>query len=224
MDINQADYSLRLRQLMQPVGINSYRALSQQAGVSRWGINLLRQGQVDRLRVGMLMRLSSALEISVSELITQFTEPARRGPEAALQPGTTIETGAPAADILQQEYERLKQQMVKQEQEIRLKVQEDAISLLESWLLQWPTAVYAVQQNNNLPAARLLPLTKPLDSLLLSWNLLPIGRVGEQVPFNPQLHQPMNDNPQPGQTVRVRYVGYCHGERLLYRAKVSPLD
>jgi hypothetical protein len=33
----------------------------------------------------------------------------------------------------------------------------------------------------------------------------------------------MEGNAQPGDFVKVRYVGYRQGEKLLHRAKVSPL-
>ncbi len=217
-----ADYSSQLRQLMQQVGIGSYRALGEQAELSQWGIRLLRLGQVERLRIGMLLRLSAVLKTSVADLITIFS-----GSTDALDPPVESSPGghdAPSVATLQREYSRLQHQMAEQEQEIRRQVQGEAISVLESWLLQWPTAAYAVQQNGNLPASRLLPLTKPLDALLNSWDLTTIGTVGEVVPFEPQLHQPMGGHARPGQSVKIRYVGYRHGNRLLYRAKVSPVD
>jgi DNA-binding Xre family transcriptional regulator len=215
MEAQPVDYSPQLQQLMQRVDISSYRALSERAGVSRWAINLLRQGQGERLRVDVLLKLSQALSMPVSELIARFTETSQaRGERSA---PTISETEA-----LRQEYDRLRQQLTTLEGDIRQRVQDDAIATLESWLLQWPTAAYAVQQNPNLPASRLLPLTRPLNALLESWDLVTIGTVGEEAAFDPTIHHPMTGNPRVDELVRIRYVGYRRGERILYRAKVSP--
>jgi len=221
VEFSGMDCSQLLKRLMQQAGLDSYRALSRRSGVSPWSITLLRQGQLQRLRVDALLRLSQALAVPVEELIIGFY-----GSSGSPSPEPAPSTGEAAAPVaaLQREYERLQQQLVEQEEQVRRQVQADAIALLESWLLQWPTAAYAAQQNASLPAARLLPLTKPLDTLLHAWDIVPIGTVGADVSFDPQLHQPMGGNPQPGQRVRVRYVGYRHGDRLLYRAKVSPVD
>lgn len=228
---NGADYSQPLRQLMQQANINSYRQLSQAAGVSRWAINLLRQGQVHRLRVEALQQLSQTLNSPVAALLATFSGDGPHPQKAAQPPGSgephVHKTAQPlqsaaSTEALQREYERLQQRLIEQEAQVRQQVQADAIAILESWLVQWPTALNAVQQNPNLPAARLIPLTKPLDALLHAWDLVPIGTVGEETSFDPQIHQPMSGNPQVGELTRIRYVGYRHGERLLYRAKVSP--
>lgn len=213
------DYSEQLVQLMQRVGIESYRSLSARAGVSRWAINGLRQGQVPRLRVEVLMRLSQVLETSISQLIDTFSGVSTSPTAKALAVNRE-----PSLEALQREYERLQQRLVQQEGIVRQRMQGDAIAILESLLVQWPTFAQAAQQNPDLPATRLLPLMKPFDALLQAWNLIPIGMVGEEVPFDPQIHQPMKGNPQVGQLVRVRNVGYYHDDSLLYRARVSPLE
>jgi DNA-binding Xre family transcriptional regulator len=208
-------YSQRLQALMAAAGISSYRGLSTTAGVSRWAIDLLRRGQVEQLRVDTLQRLSQALGIRLPDLIAQFGGPE---PDSPPSPGPT------SVDPLRQEYERLQQRLADQPQEVRRQVQQEAIALLESWLLQWPTAVYAAQQNETIPATRLIPLTRPLEDLLKAWEISPIDTVGAVVAYDPQIHQSMATALEPGQAVRVRYVGYRHGDRLLYRAKVSPVN
>ena len=71
----------------------------------------------------------------------------------------------------------------------------------------------------------LLPhLRSSLDPLLKSWGIEAIGTVGTEIPYDPQQHQLLEGSVQPGKQVRVRYQGYCQGEKLLYRAKVSPLQ
>ena len=50
-----------------------------------------------------------------------------------------------------------------------------------------------------------------------------IAPVGAEVAYDPQLHQPLEGTAQPGEKVKVRYTGYRQGDKLLYRAKVSPI-
>ncbi|HIK44161.1 MAG TPA: helix-turn-helix domain-containing protein [Leptolyngbyaceae cyanobacterium M65_K2018_010] len=211
---DRPDYDQRLQRLMQRAGLSSYRSLRRTAGISRRAIERLRLGQISYLRVETLLQLSRALQQPPTDLILQFGDGADLAP---LPPSEGIEPD------LRREYDRLQQQLATQAQEVRQQVQREAITQLESWLWQWPTAVYAAQQNQSIPAARLIPLTKPLEDLLSRWDLVPIGAVGAEVAYDPQLHQPLEGMPEPGQLVRVRYVGYRHGERLLYRAKVSPI-
>jgi transcriptional regulator with XRE-family HTH domain len=100
-------------------------------------------------------------------------------------------------------------------------VQLAAFQQLESFLTYWPAAAYQVARDPSFAAAKLLPLVKPIDRLLASWGMEAIGQVGEQVVFDPQLHQAMEGNGTVGIFVRVRYPGYRQGSRLLSRAKVA---
>ena len=230
--VNQPkDYSQPLQTLMQRAGLSSYRALSRAAGVSRSTLTLLRQGQVGRLRVVSVQRLAQALGVTTTELLVQFDQagPANAPPTnldspAAESSGDQNPVALQPAMTLRQEYERLQQQLDAQPQHIYQQVQGEAIAILEPWLRQWPTAIYAAQQNPTIPATRLIPLTKPLDRLLQAWGLTAIGPVGAEVPYDPQQHQPMGAAVTPGQRVRIRYVGYYQGDRLLYRAQVSPAE
>lgn len=110
------------------------------------------------------------------------------------------------------------------EQSWREKFEQESLEIIESWLLQWPTAVSAIAQNPDLPAQRVIKLLNPLEKLIQSWGVSRIGQVGEEVPYNPQKHQLLSGNVQSGEIVRVRYVGYQKGNKLLYRAKVEPID
>jgi hypothetical protein len=95
------------------------------------------------------------------------------------------------------------------------------LQVLESLLLQLPTAVYAAQQNPQVSAVKLLPLLRPIDALLQQWGIEAIAQVGVELPYDPQQHQLMAGTAAMGDRVRVRYVGYRQGDKLLYRAKVS---
>ena len=88
---------------------------------------------------------------------------------------------------------------------------------------QLPTAAAAAVENPQLSAANLLPLLTPINELLKRWGIEAIAAVGEEVAYNPQWHELMEGTAEAGTSVKVRYVGYRQGEKLLYRAKVSPL-
>ncbi len=110
------------------------------------------------------------------------------------------------------------------EASLREQFQREALHIIEPWLLQWPTALSAIAQNPDLPAQRVIKLLNPLEKLLQSWGVERIGQVGEQIPYNPNQHQLLSGTAQPGDKVQVRYVGYQHGNKLLYRAQVEAMD
>jgi len=58
---------------------------------------------------------------------------------------------------------------------------------------------------------------------LQQWSVEAIAEVGKELPYDPTQHQLIEGTAQPGELVRVRYTGYRQGEKLLYRAKVSPV-
>lgn len=126
------------------------------------------------------------------------------------------------AAALRQEYQRLQLQFQQQRERLTQDFQEESLQILESWLLQFPTAAYAAQKNPQVPAVRLLPLMRPVEQLVQAWGLESIAPVGAEIPYDPQQHQLMDGTAQVGDRVRVRYTGYRQGNRLLYRAKVSP--
>ena len=112
--------------------------------------------------------------------------------------------------------------MAQQRETLNEEFQQSSLQVLESWLLQWPTAAAAAKKKSQLPAVKLLPLLKPVENLLTQWGVEAIASVGEQIPYDPQWHQLMEGDAKPGDNVRVRYVGYKQGDKLLHRAKVSP--
>jgi DNA-binding Xre family transcriptional regulator len=67
------DSTKKLQDLMQRVGVSSFKALSRAAGVSERQILRLRQGKLEQMRVDVLLKLSAVLEISLSELIENFS-------------------------------------------------------------------------------------------------------------------------------------------------------
>ncbi len=203
------NYSEQLRQLMAEVGIPSFRQLSLRADVSELQVRRLRKGQVSQMQLKTLLKLAQALQVSVNQLLVLFLP-------------DSVSTLQQEDSTFKQEYQRLEQQLEQQRETLMQEFQQSSLQVLESWLVQWPTAAYAAQHNEQLPAARLLPLVKPVEQLLEKWGVDAIASVGDELPYDPQQHQLMSGTAQPGDTVRVRYTGYRIGDKLLHRAKVSP--
>lgn len=206
-----------LRDLMQQVNIADINELSQVAKVNRLQLIRIQQGLILNISLGAIARIAQALNISIDSLVGTFVEQSLVRDESP---------GSPSNDALkacQQEYQRLQQEMAQQREILATEFQQASLETIESWLLQWPTAATAVRQNPQLPAARLLSLVEPVEQLLKQWQVEAIATVGEELAYDPQYHQLMKGTAQPGELVKVRYVGYKQGDKLLYKAKVSPV-
>ena len=208
--LHTQDFTHPLQQLMQQAGVSSFKALSRKAAVSERQVRRLRQGQIAQMRVETLLKISQVLQVSMTELLTIFGET------------QSVDVLNSPTDM-SQEYQRLQQQLHEQRETLMQEFQQSSLQVIASWLLQWPTAAYAAQQNQQLPAVRLLPLVRPVEQLLQEWGVEAIASVGAEIPYDPHLHQLMEGTAQPGEAVRVRYIGYRQAEKLLYRAKVSPV-
>ena len=207
----------RLQNLMQQVGIVDINELSQRAKVARLQLIRIEQGLILNLSLGAIAKIARTLNISIDDLLATFVEQTTL-PKAA----TSSDRDALAA--CRQEYERLEQKMIQQQERLAVEFQQHSLETIESWLLQWPTAATAVRQNPQLPATRLLSLVEPVLELVRHWNVSPIATVGEELAYDPQQHQLMKGIAQPGELVKVRYVGYKQGDKLLHKAKVSPVN
>ncbi len=213
--VSQPDFTHQLQDLMQRVGFSSFKALAHSANVSERQLSRLRRGELQQMRVNVLLQISQALQLSFTDLVVTFSV-------VDLGGGITPPQESKANSDLKREYERLQAQLAQQQQVLWQEFQQSSLQILESWLLQWPTAAHKAQENPQLPAVRLLPLLRPMEQLLQQWGIEAIAPVGAELPYNPQLHQLMEGTAQPGETVKVRYTGYRQGDKLLYRAKVSP--
>lgn len=217
--VSQPDFTHQLQDLMQRVGISSYKVLSKTAGVSERQLLRLRRGELQQQRVDVLLKLSQVLQVSLSELVATFSQV-----ELGAGKATPPEELHQAVTDLKQEYQRLQVQLANQRQELCQEFQQASLQVIESWLLQWPTAAHKARENPQLAAVKLLPLVRPIQQLLQQWGVEAIAPVGAGIPYDPQLHQLLEGTAQPGETVKVRYTGYRQGEKLLYRAKVSPIS
>jgi transcriptional regulator with XRE-family HTH domain len=187
-----------LQDLMTENGIESYLELSRKSKVSELQFYRLENNLLDHLPLGVLKKIATAFNIPLSSFIERLTHQIDR---ASFNDTPSVEN-----NTLIKEY------------------QQEIISILESLLLQLPTVVYAVKNNPDLPANRLLPLLEPINQLLSSWGISSISQVGDIVNYNPQEHELMdNDDHENISKVEIRYVGYRQQDKLLYRAKVTPI-
>ncbi len=206
-----------LRDLMQQVNIADINELSQVAKVSRLQLIRIQQGLILNISLGAIAKIAKALNISIDSLVGTFVEPSSVVNQSPASPAND------ALKACQQEYQKLQQEMAQQREILATEFQQASLETIESWLLQWPTATTAVRQNPQLPAARLLSLVEPVEQLLKQWQVEAIAAVGDELAYDPQYHQLMKGTAQPGELVKVRYVGYKQGDKLLYKAKVSPV-
>ena len=207
----------RLQNLMQQVGIVDINELSQRAKVARLQLIRIEQGLILNLSLGAIAKIARTLNISIDDLLATFVE-------QTTSPQAASNSDRDALAACRQEYERLEQKMIQQQERLAVEFQQHSLETIESWLLQWPTAATAVRQNPQLPATRLLSLVEPVLELVRHWNVSPIATVGEELAYDPQQHQLMKGIAQPGELVKVRYVGYKQGDKLLHKAKVSPVN
>ncbi|NJO43541.1 MAG: nucleotide exchange factor GrpE [Cyanobacteria bacterium RU_5_0] len=222
-----SDYTPHLRSLMQQTGIPSFNALSRMAGISKWQVEQLRNGKAAQMRVEPLHKLSQALQISLTELLetfsdlsTQSSQTQERSPHASEQDTTVVQL---KIEQLKQEYQRLQAQLEQQRESLQQEFQQSSLQALESWLTYVPAIAHATQDNPQLPATKLLPFMRPIEQLLKSWGVEMIDPVDSEIPYDPHLHQLIQGTAQVGDRVKIRHPGYRQGDKLLYRAKVSPV-
>ncbi|NET00966.1 MAG: nucleotide exchange factor GrpE [Sphaerospermopsis sp. SIO1G2] len=219
------DLTSKLKNLMQKVGITNFKNLSFTAGISESQILGLRRGKLKQMKVEILLKIAEALEISLNELITTFSDVNIDNYHDSLpknQHNLDNHTNQEVAE-LKKEYERVNIKLEQQQEILQQEFQQSSLQILESLLLFWPTAAQKAKDNPQLPAVKILALVqKPLDQLLQAWGVETIASVGDEIPYNPQLHQILQGKAEVGEIVKVCYVGYRQGDKLLYRAKVSP--
>ncbi len=214
--MNDFDYTTVLKQLMEQVGITTFKQLISTAGVSERQLMLLRQGQALQMRLCTLLQLAETLELPLEKLIAYFCR-------KDTVPENPVEQLQDESIALKEEYHRLRIEMERQQETLSGEFQRKSLDLLESWLLYWPNAAAAARANPQFPATKLLSLVKPIDRLLAGWGLEAIASLGDRIPYNPQFHQLINGFAEPGETVVVRHVGYFYQHKLWIRAKVSPI-
>lgn len=222
------DFTSKLRNLMQRVGISSFKSLSDAAGVSEWQILCLRKGKLEQMRVEVLLKLSTILQISLGEIVAAFSTASSDSQVVGFAVTThnlgTDEQLLQENSDLKREYERIVLMLEQQREVLQQEFQQSSLQILESLLLFWPTAAQKAQDNPQLEAVKILPVVqKPLEKLLQAWGVEAIASVGAEIPYDPQWHELLQGTAQLGEKVKVCYVGYRQGDKLLYRAKVNPV-
>jgi DNA-binding Xre family transcriptional regulator len=209
--ISAENRTVKLQELMQIAGINSFKQLYRSTGTSAHTINKIRSGELSQLRWQTILKISSSLQISAIELIDTFGDL-----QLALD-----RSHHQALETLQQEYSHLQQQLQQQQATLQAEFQSQSLQVLESFLTYFPTAKHAALNNPDFPATKILPLVGSIDRLIAQWGVTVIGAVGAEIPYDPQLHQLIEGTVNPNELVTIRYVGYQQGNKLLFRAKVS---
>ena len=146
------DYTHLLQNLMQRVGISSFKALVLSSGVSERQLMRLRRGEIQQMRVDVLLKLCRALQVTLTELVATFSEVELVGENVTppQEPKLAFAHTSHANATLRQEYQRLQVQLEQQRQELWQEFQQSSLQVLESWLLQWPTAARVAQENPDL--------------------------------------------------------------------------
>ena len=204
----QLDRTVQLQELMQQVGINSFKELARSTQTSTHIISKLRSGELLTLRWGSIVKISNTLQISTSKFIKIF------GANQTVDRDRELE-------ILQQEYQHLQQQFQQQRETLQSEFQHQSLQTLESFLTYFPTAKHAATNDPNFPASKLFPLVGSIDRLIQQWGITVIGEVGSQVRYESRWHQLIAGTANADELVTVRYVGYRQGEKLIFRVQVS---
>lgn len=128
------------------------------------------------------------------------------------------------AERMRAEYAALEMRLQQAKAEGAQAAQLEWFRQLQPVLVHLPTLRAAAGQGADITARDVLGLLAPLDELLDDHGFVRIGEAGAEISFAPRLHRPVGQgaaNIQPGETVRVRYVGYCWQEDVLVKAEVT---
>lgn len=195
-----------LRDRLSELGIASWQALQQKSGLTVHCLRRVRRGEIGQLKLDQLQQLASALHWSLEEMLHIFG---------------VLSIAATELEQLRQQCLRLREELQQQASLVQTDERNSAFEQLQTLLTNYPTARRMAESKPDLPAKNLVALFTPLENLLKSWGYEPIGTPWEQVPYNPQLHQPDASDITEGELVYIRFVGYTDADRILSPAKVS---
>lgn len=205
-------YDTILRERMNQLDIVDWQDLGDKAGLSRFGVRLVRQGDVGKLTVDQLRRLATVLNLNFQEFDRTLS---------ALPTSATITSNPTEIEELRQQCFRLREELQQQKTQLTADFRRTTFEQLQTLLTSYPAARKMAEAKPEMPAKNLSALFSPLENLLSSWNFETIGSAWEQVSYNPQLHQPDVEDITEGELVYIRFVGYRDGEQILAPAKVS---
>jgi len=205
-------YDTILRERMNQLNIVDWQDLGEKAGLSRFAVRLVRQGDVGKLTVDQLRRLATVLNLNFQEFDRTLS---------ALPVSATITTNPSEIEELRQQCFRLREELQQQKTQLTADFRRATFEQLQTLLTSYPAARKMAEAKPDMPAKNLSALFTPLETLLSSWDFETIGSAWEQVTYNPQLHQPDVEDIKEGELVYIRFVGYRDGEQILAPAKVS---
>ena len=211
-DAIEFKYDTILRERMNQLEILDWQDLGEKAGLSRFGVRLVRQGDVGKLTLDQLRRLATVLNLNFPEFDRTLS---------TLPVSATITTNPSEIEELRQQCSRLREELQQQKTQLTTDFRRATFEQLQTLLTSYPAARKMAEAKPNMPAKNLSALFTPLENLLSSWDFETIGSAWEQVTYNPQLHQPDVEDITEGELVYIRFVGYRDGERILAPAKVS---
>ncbi|WP_295615485.1 molecular chaperone GrpE [Chamaesiphon sp. GL140_3_metabinner_50] len=173
-----------------------------------------------------------ALESRFNQEITALKERSQ-ATESALQSKLTevtsrlqaseVTSAKLAAEIiaLTQQCQRLREELKTQAAQVQADAIDGGFEQIQTLLTQYPSVRKMVESQPDLPARNIVALLTSLENLIKFWECQSIGKPWEMVPYDPQIHQSDIGDIQTGESVYVRFVGYCKGDRILIPAKVS---
>lgn len=210
-DAIEFKYDTILRERMNQLDILDWQDLGEKAGLSRYAVRLVRQGDVGKLTVNQLRRLATVLNFNLQEFARL----------SALPISATITTNPSEIEELRQQCLRLREELQQQKAQLTADFRRATFEQLQTLLTNYPAARKMAEAKPDMPAKNLSALFTPLENLLSSWDFETIGSAWEQTAYNPQLHQADVEDITEGELVYIRFVGYREGERILAPAKVS---
>lgn len=204
------EYDQLLLSRLNQLGLSNFVELQQKSGLTNSRLRQVRRGELASLQLIQLARLATALGWTIEELLQNF------GVDNTSSSKRLAEIKALRSECL-----RLREELQQQKAELTTEFRHSTFEQLQNLLTIYPSVRQLIQMKPDLPAKNLTSVFTPLDNLVKNWSCEPIGQAWEQVPYNPQLHQPDASDIEVGEMVYVRFVGYRDGERILCPAKVS---
>lgn len=151
-----------------------------------------------------------------------------------LQADLTTELERARMDVRErdEEIEKLRKEYTLRERQADTKVASAADDVmlglmrrLGPLLSQLATMKGMAGEGRDVKTADLLTLFGKIEKAFEYAGLYPIGSVGEEIAFDPRLHQRMSGGDvKNGSPVRVRFVGYRYGDTIVTKSMVSRIE
>lgn len=216
-----------LRELMQRVGIPNWKVLQAKSGLRQAVLFQLRDSSdAVNLKLSEVKQVAETLNLPILEFLERLKLlPANPELEAMSQECLKLQQQlqqiVSEKEAMHQEGLRVHEELQQQRNTLTDEFRSSTFEQLQTLLTNYPSIHQMVRLKPELPVKNLLSMFTPLDNLLQEWGYETIGKPWEQVPYNPQIHQPDAADITEGELVYIRFVGYKHQEHILCPAKVS---